>query len=111
MGDKSQRLYQIISGSCYARIKLEEQYVKVFPLETREVFGELSFILDYAGTASAQHFDVVAESEVEVYIIEGFFINILFQMYTGFASRFFKHIAKILHQRITTLSKQSKNRK
>lgn len=52
-----------------------------------ETFGEISFLQGKGATAS-----VVADSEtgVDLTIIEGYFINALFNIHADFAGRFFK---------------------
>ena len=52
-----------------------------------ETFGEISFLQGKGASAS-----VVADSEdgVDLTIVEGYFINALFNIHADFAGRFFK---------------------
>jgi len=61
-----------------------------------EMFGEISFLEGGAATAS-----VVADSDkVEIYVIEGYFINVLFVRQPGLAGRFYHHLSSLLALRL-----------
>lgn len=84
-GDNFQRIYQIVEGVC----RIEKGGKRLGQMVSGQTFGEISFLL--SGGASAS---VIAESEnVEVYILEGYFINILFGRKPELAGRFYKYLA------------------
>jgi len=61
-----------------------------------DTFGELSFL-----KCKDDIVTITAESnEVELTILEGYFINTLFAMDTGFAGRFFRYLSVVLRRRI-----------
>ena len=63
-----------------------------------EIFGEISFIQVRGATAS-----VVAESDdVQVVIIEGYYIKRLMEIYPSLAGRFLLFICSILQRRVNT---------
>eukprot|EP01103_Thecamoeba_quadrilineata_P019456 TRINITY_DN7892_c0_g1_i1.p1 TRINITY_DN7892_c0_g1~~TRINITY_DN7892_c0_g1_i1.p1 ORF type:complete len:1077 (+),score=244.67 TRINITY_DN7892_c0_g1_i1:35-3265(+) len=97
-GQQYQRLYQINRGSC----RIEKATQVLGRMETQEMFGEISFLEGGSGAGAAV--TVIAdEDEVELAIIEGYFINILFHTMHGFAGRFYHHLCKLLSQRITKM--------
>jgi len=60
-------------------------------MTTGSLFGEMSFLEGGPATAS-----VIADDDaVEMYIIEGYFINIVFVKYPELAGRFFCYIASV----------------
>jgi len=91
-GDSFQRIYQIVEGCC--RIEIGGKVVGF--MVTEDTFGEISFLLSGGATAS-----VIADSEtVDVYIMEGYFINILFGRKQELAGRFYKYLAHELQRRV-----------
>jgi len=94
-GEDVQRIYQIIEGTC--RIEKGTDQPKVLgKMDPGSTFGEISFLL--SGGASAS---VLADSDnVQVYIMEGYFINILFSMKAEMAGRFYKYLATLLQRRV-----------
>ena len=93
-GESFQRIYQIASGRC----RIEKGGKLLGHMEVEDTFGEISFLLSGGATA-----DVIADSEiVEVYIMEGYFINILFGRKPELAGRFYKYLANELQRRIRT---------
>jgi CRP-like cAMP-binding protein len=93
------RLFQIARGQCRIEIKPNDSSAPtqvVGYLNTGALFGEISFLDGSAATAS-----VIANDEaVEVYVIEGHFINILFVKYPELAGRFFAYIAGVIAGRL-----------
>lgn len=111
-GQSQTRLFQIARGSCRIEIKNEKeaQPKVVGNLTTRDMFGEISFL--YQGSAATA--SVVADDEtVEVYVLDGYFINILFVKYPDLAGRFFAYIAGVIAGRLNEreASKVSQERK
>eukprot|EP01097_Dermamoeba_algensis_P002074 TRINITY_DN1830_c0_g1_i1.p1 TRINITY_DN1830_c0_g1~~TRINITY_DN1830_c0_g1_i1.p1 ORF type:complete len:103 (-),score=19.64 TRINITY_DN1830_c0_g1_i1:92-400(-) len=90
-GQQYQRLYQIQRGSC-SITKLGKYLGK---MSAGEIFGEISF-LEGSGAAAS----VMVEEDVELSIIEGYYIKCLFEMKPGFAGRFYHHLCTILTERI-----------
>eukprot|EP01125_Pyxidicula_operculata_P005664 TRINITY_DN1986_c0_g1_i1.p1 TRINITY_DN1986_c0_g1~~TRINITY_DN1986_c0_g1_i1.p1 ORF type:complete len:2857 (+),score=968.14 TRINITY_DN1986_c0_g1_i1:65-8635(+) len=66
------------------------------------VFGEISFLENGRATAS-----VIAQVATEVYIIEAYFLNILFQHFPALAGRFYHYLAGVLAKRVITREQQS----
>lgn len=62
-----------------------------------ETFGEISFLKGKGANAS-----VIAHTDegVELTIIEGYYINALFNINPGFAGRFYKYMCFLLAHRI-----------
>jgi len=93
-GQIFQRIYQIVSGVC--RIEKTGVNRVLGTMEDGQMFGEISFLISGGATAS-----VIADSEiVEVNVLEGYFINILFGMRPELAGRFYKHLANVLQKTI-----------
>jgi CRP-like cAMP-binding protein len=101
------RMFQIARGKCRIEIKptssangssdAEAKPQVVGYLNTGALFGEISFLDGSAATAS-----VIANDEsVEVYVIEGYFINILFVKYPELAGRFFAYLAGVIAGRLS----------
>jgi CRP-like cAMP-binding protein len=55
------------------------------------MFGEVTFLAGGRATAS-----VVADTPVELYRIEGYYIHILFRLKEGLAGRFYHLISSVL---------------
>jgi CRP-like cAMP-binding protein len=64
-----------------------------------ETFGEVSFLFSQKTSAKASA-SVVADTDVDLYIIEGSWINILFVKYPGMAGRFYHYLASVLAHRL-----------
>jgi len=91
-GADFQRVYQIDKGTC----RIVRGQTVLGYLEAGQFFGEVSFLLSGGATAA-----VVADTEeVELSILEGYFINILFGIRPEMAGRFYKHLANVLQRRI-----------
>jgi CRP-like cAMP-binding protein len=91
-GENFQRIYQMISGQC--RIEKGNKCLGV--MYAGQMFGEISFLVSGGATAS-----VIADSdEVEIYVLEGYYINILFAMRPELAGKFYKHLASCLQRTI-----------
>ena len=99
-GENYQKIYHIVRGTCSVVVEREGELVPVNTMTSGTTFGEMSFINiseDKEYTASAT---VVAKGEVELSVIQGYFINILFSMHEGFEKRFFEYLCNVLAQRI-----------
>ena len=98
-GQTQSRLFQIAKGSCRIEIKNEGDAAPkvVGRMTTRDLFGEISFI--HQGSAASA--SVVADDDtVELYVLEGHFINILFVKYPDLAGRFFAYLAGVIAGRL-----------
>mmetsp|Transcript_4454 Transcript_4454/g.6234 ORF Transcript_4454/g.6234 Transcript_4454/m.6234 type:complete len:1257 (-) Transcript_4454:61-3831(-) len=102
-GENFQRIYQLVEGEC----RIEKGGKMLGKMEDGQFFGEISFLLSGGATAT-----ITADSEeVHVYVLEGYFMNILFGIRPELAGRFYKHLANVLQKRIRSrdeaLSKRS----
>jgi CRP-like cAMP-binding protein len=79
------------------QIEKEGKTVVVGKMGQGETFGDISFLRGKGASAS-----ILADSDdgVDVAIIEGYFINTLFNVNPRFAGRFFKYLAILLAYRI-----------
>mmetsp|Transcript_10240 Transcript_10240/g.41702 ORF Transcript_10240/g.41702 Transcript_10240/m.41702 type:complete len:1397 (+) Transcript_10240:115-4305(+) len=96
-GSATQRIFQVAKGHC----RIEKQQSNGPPLVlgtigSSEIFGEMGFVLCQPASAS-----VVAESEeVELYVIEGFYLSRLMQMRIELLARFLHYICTIMERRL-----------
>eukprot|EP01119_Soliformovum_irregulare_P018193 TRINITY_DN5526_c0_g1_i4.p1 TRINITY_DN5526_c0_g1~~TRINITY_DN5526_c0_g1_i4.p1 ORF type:complete len:392 (+),score=89.08 TRINITY_DN5526_c0_g1_i4:153-1328(+) len=102
-GSTHQRLYQIIQGTCKVESVTQNSKYPVGILSEPEIFGETSFLIWESGSSH----QVVAEEDVTLYAIEGYFVSILFNMIPGFAGRFFRFLGAILSRRHHQIWKHS----
>eukprot|EP01097_Dermamoeba_algensis_P009489 TRINITY_DN667_c0_g1_i4.p1 TRINITY_DN667_c0_g1~~TRINITY_DN667_c0_g1_i4.p1 ORF type:complete len:916 (-),score=254.98 TRINITY_DN667_c0_g1_i4:345-3092(-) len=91
-GQLYQRLFQINKGTC----RITKMGKPLGYMSSGEMFGEISF-LEGSGAAVSVISD---EEEVSLSIIEGYYINILFEMKPGFAGRFYHHLCTLLAGRL-----------
>lgn len=70
-------------------------------LDAGEIFGEMSFMQGEGASAS-----VMADSEVELYRIEGHILNTLFEWKPTLGARFFKYLCVVIEKRIQTREAQ-----
>jgi CRP-like cAMP-binding protein len=119
-GEHYQRIYQISRGVCRTEVKIlhfinfyifvqiqqEGKRVVLGKMGQGETFGEISFLRQGKGASAS----VLADSEdgVDLTIIEGYFVNALFNVNPAFAGRFFKYLATLLAYRIRAREAQSK---
>jgi CRP-like cAMP-binding protein len=96
-GDQFQRIYQLARGSCRIE-KLVGNETKVLGRMTSDdgLFGEISFLEGGAASASV----IADEPDTAVYIIEGYFLNILFEENPGLSGRFYHYLAHMLSKRL-----------
>jgi CRP-like cAMP-binding protein len=83
-GETFQRIYQIVKGTC--RIEKSSHNRPLGTMGAGQTFGEVSFLLSGGASASV----IVDSDQVEVTVLEGYFINILFGMKPDIAGRFYK---------------------
>eukprot|EP01130_Rhizamoeba_saxonica_P005291 TRINITY_DN2126_c0_g1_i1.p1 TRINITY_DN2126_c0_g1~~TRINITY_DN2126_c0_g1_i1.p1 ORF type:complete len:941 (+),score=173.91 TRINITY_DN2126_c0_g1_i1:417-2825(+) len=95
---KYRRMFNLLEGS----INIIRDGVVVDTVsETGEIFGEMQYISN-EGVSKAK---VVAKSEVRVIIIEGYYLDTLFNYNPGLAGRFYHYIAVLLYRKIEALNK------
>eukprot|EP01122_Echinamoeba_exundans_P008896 TRINITY_DN302_c0_g3_i1.p1 TRINITY_DN302_c0_g3~~TRINITY_DN302_c0_g3_i1.p1 ORF type:complete len:1771 (-),score=520.87 TRINITY_DN302_c0_g3_i1:72-5384(-) len=101
-GTEMQRIYQIAKGTCRIQITHPTEGPKVVgSMETGALFGEMSFLEGKGATAS-----VIADSEtVEMYILEGHFINIVFAAHPDLSGRFYAYLASVIAERLNAREK------
>eukprot|EP01102_Stenamoeba_stenopodia_P000971 TRINITY_DN10882_c0_g1_i2.p1 TRINITY_DN10882_c0_g1~~TRINITY_DN10882_c0_g1_i2.p1 ORF type:complete len:1058 (+),score=235.92 TRINITY_DN10882_c0_g1_i2:60-3233(+) len=85
-------LYQISRGSC----RIEKQGMKLGVMHQDEVFGEIGFLERTEASAS-----VIAESNrVNVYIIEGRYLDLLFRENGSLGGRFYFYLCTLIGERL-----------
>jgi CRP-like cAMP-binding protein len=96
-GDMFQRIYQLARGSCRIE-KLVGNETKVLGRMTNDdgLFGEISFLEGCPASASV----IADEPDTAVYVIEGYFLNILFEENPGLSGRFYHYLAHMLSKRL-----------
>eukprot|EP01125_Pyxidicula_operculata_P010372 TRINITY_DN3419_c1_g2_i3.p1 TRINITY_DN3419_c1_g2~~TRINITY_DN3419_c1_g2_i3.p1 ORF type:complete len:825 (+),score=329.87 TRINITY_DN3419_c1_g2_i3:3779-6253(+) len=94
-GEKSRQMYEIASGLCRIEKKGMDHILGYIGPEDR-TFGEISFLEMGNATAS-----VIADVDTSIYIIEAYFLNILFQHQPELPGRFFNYLASVLAKRVT----------
>jgi len=105
-----QRLYQIAKGSCRIEMVLDGQTIVFGVITTQDsMFGEISFLEGVGGKATAS---VVAnEPETVVRVIEGYYLNILFEYNPGLAGRFYHYLGQVLSKRLKIREATAQNKK
>jgi len=96
----TQRLYQLHKGSCRIEKVGEDGVVTNLGKMSgsKEVFGEISFLEGERGNASAS---VIADdNNTIIFVIEGYYLNILFQYDNNLPGRFYHYIAQLLVTRL-----------
>lgn len=87
---------QIASGSCRVEKTIEGQAnVILGTLKTGEILGELQFFTGKAATAN-----VVAETDVEIYVLNCDFIRSLFDSHPHVVVNFYRFLCNMISQRI-----------
>jgi len=97
--EQPQRLYQIDRGSCRIEKTMEDGQTVVFEvITTGAIFGEISFLGSSGGRATAS---VVAnEPDTVVNVIEGFYLNILFEYFSGLSGKFYHNLGTVIAKRL-----------
>jgi len=96
--EQPQRLYQIASGSCRIEKTMEDGQTAVFGVVTTEsIFGEISFLEGPGARATAS---VVANEDTVVNVIEGYYLNILFEYNSGLSGRFYHFLGSVIVKRL-----------
>lgn len=95
-GTMHHRIYQIAKGRCRIEIQRDSDTQIVGYVEEGALLGEMSFLEDTAATASV----ISDEDSVDVYVLEGCFINILFVKFPDLAGRFYCYLASVIATRL-----------
>jgi len=97
--EQPHRLYQISLGRCrIEKTNIEGQTMNVGYIGCGDLFGELAFLEGAGGRASAS---VVAhEKGTVIDIIEGYYLDVLFEYYTGLSGRFYHQIGSVIANRL-----------
>eukprot|EP01104_Vermistella_antarctica_P016881 TRINITY_DN5862_c0_g2_i1.p1 TRINITY_DN5862_c0_g2~~TRINITY_DN5862_c0_g2_i1.p1 ORF type:complete len:947 (+),score=249.04 TRINITY_DN5862_c0_g2_i1:250-3090(+) len=98
-GSHAQRVFQIMNGECAVSIADESRpgvMTDVAVLKSEELFGEISLL--QGGPASA--FVIAATETVDVLVMEGFTLQLLFGLKPGLSARFYKYLATVLAWRL-----------
>ena len=82
-GETYQKIYHIVRGSCNVEINRGGEAVIINRMQENTTFGEMSFILQSEDSEYQASASVIAAEEVEISIIEGYFLNIIFDMHPG----------------------------
>jgi CRP-like cAMP-binding protein len=98
-GDQFQRIFQLSRGSC--RIEKMDDSGQRMVLgrmvpDDGAVFGEISFLEGGAASASV----IADENDTQVFVIEGYFLNVLFEKYPSMGGRFYHFLAQMLSKRL-----------
>ena len=106
-GESYQRVYHLTKGTCDVYIDRNGEQVNINTMPQGATFGEMSFINQTKDNEYKASASVVAKGEAEVSIIEGYFVNLLFQMEEGLEARFFQFLCDVLGQRISKQTKRA----
>merc|ERR1712137_742299 len=96
-----QRIFQLVRGTCRIQMSTtdpETNETKEFVVGTitpTEIFGEVSFVQRKGASTS-----VVASDEVEMCVIEGYYVKRLLSMRPELAGRFLHYICTVLQRRV-----------
>ena len=98
-GERAHTLFILRSGSARVERSHGEFTVEISRLGAGELFGEMSFVEDFAASAS-----VVAEGACDVDAIEESHVHRLAERDPGFAGRFYRSVAELLSRRLRATS-------
>jgi len=101
-GQEHQRIFQIAKGRVIIKKATAEGEKTLGHIENGSLFGEMTFLEKGKATASV----VTEGEEVSVYVIEGYFINILFVDHPHLAGRFYSYLCSILAMRLSDRESQ-----
>lgn len=95
-GEYFQRIYQILIGTCRVEKIINGKTEELAKLHNGDIFGELSFLEKTRASAS-----VLADTDVEIVVIEGYSLGALFEVKSGLGGRFFKYLSSVIQKRYT----------
>lgn len=94
-GTINSRIYQLAKGRCRIEIAKGAETQVIGYVEEGALLGEMSFLEESAATAS-----VIADEDIVVYVLEGYFINSLFVKYPDLSGRFYCHLCSVIASRL-----------
>ena len=98
-GKRYSAIFQIASGSCKIEKALpgnEAHSVVLGTLKAGEIFGEMSFFTDKVASAT-----VVAEEDVEMYMIDGEYVKTtLSKTHSDVMIKFYRYLCSVISRRI-----------
>lgn len=100
-GEATTRVFQLVSGECRFEKVIDGQNRVLGKMalaegSTDNLFGEISFL--EGGKASASV--VCDKDDTKVAIIEGYWLDVLFQYYPELSGRFYHYLANVLSKRL-----------
>jgi len=97
--EQPHRLYQVAQGKCrIEKTDNEGQTIVVGHIGRADLFGELSFLEGHGGRATAS---VVAhENGTVIEVIEGYYLDVLFEYYPGLSGRFYHQLGSVIANRL-----------
>jgi CRP/FNR family cyclic AMP-dependent transcriptional regulator len=100
-GEATTRVFQLASGECRFEKVIDGQNKVLGKMalaegSTDNLFGEISFL--EGGKASASV--VCDKDETQIAIIEGYWLDVLFQYYPELSGRFYHYLANVLSKRL-----------
>lgn len=100
-GEATTRVFQLVHGECRFEKVIDGQNKVLGKMalaegSTDNLFGEISFL--EGGKASASV--VCDKDETQIAIIEGYWLDVLFQYYPELSGRFYHYLANVLSKRL-----------
>jgi len=92
---RARYIFRIVSGSCKAKTAARE-----FILTEGATIGEIPFL----NGPSIKAYDVITEETTFVCMIDGYYLNVLFQYFPALAGKFYRWIATVLCSRLNLLA-------
>jgi CRP-like cAMP-binding protein len=100
-GHRPRALFVLREGTAGVERRYDDYTLEVSSLNAGEVFGEISFVDEEPASAS-----VVARGPCRVDVVDEQAIDTLMQRDPGFASRFYRSIARVLSTRLRATTAQ-----
>jgi len=91
---RARYIFRVVSGSCTAKAMSRE-----FRLTEGDIFGEISFMTG----SSVKVYEVITNETTFVNMIDGYYLNVLFQHYPVLAGKFYRWIAAVLCSRLNVI--------
>jgi len=101
------RLFQISKGACRIEKTNVDEVIVLAKAQSGEIFGEIAFLEGSSATASV----VADEEDTVIHVIEGFYLDILFDYYPGMSGRFYHFLATVLSGRLKMRENAESKRK
>jgi len=101
-----QRIFQVAQGGCQVeKLTPEGVTVVLARLSPGSIFGEISFLEGMGAKATATV--TATKNDTVIQIIEGYFLETLFEYYPGLSGRFYHYLANILLERLRQRGRES----